>query len=219
MNAVLFDLDETLLDRTGSLRDFAMWQSQGMLRNTVSNPDQFIQRFIDLDSNGKVWKDEVYSKLIDEFQIKDWSVSELLQSYELCFSGFCKPKSGALEAVVALKAKGFKLGLVSNGKSPFQERNFNALGVSSIFDTVIVSESVGYRKPQNEIFELACKEVGVMPRQAIFVGDNPTSDIDGANNCGIFTIFIPGNFGETYDKADVNCPSFSELVDIVQNAI
>ena len=206
MKAVLFDLDETILDRTESLRDFALWQSQGMLRNTVSDSDQFIQKFIDLDSNGQVWKDKVYSELVDEFQIKDWTVSELLQSYELCFSGFCRPKNGVLEAIKILKKNEFKLGLVSNGKSPFQERNFNALGVSGLFDSVIISESVGCRKPQNEIFELACKEIGVMPRRTVFVGDNPTVDIDGANNCGMYTVFIPGHFGETYEKANINCP-------------
>jgi len=219
MKAVLFDLDETILDRTESLRDFVMWQAQGMLRNAISNPNQFSQRFIDLDSKGKVWKDKVYSDLVEEFQIKKWSVSELLLSYELCFSGFCKPKNGVLEAIKKLKERGLKLGLVSNGKSPFQERNFEALGVSSLFDAVIVSEAVGYRKPQREIFELACKCIGVEPAQTVFVGDNPVADIDGANNCGMFTVFIPGRFGETYEKANSNCSSFAELVDIVQNAI
>lgn len=219
MKAVLFDLDETILDRTASLRDFAAWQSRGMLRKSVSDPNKFCQRFIDLDSNGKVWKEKVYSNLVDEFQITDWSVSELLQSYELCFSGFCKPKNGVLEAIRVLKARGYKLGLVTNGKSPFQERNFNALGVSSLFDSITVSEAVGYRKPQKEIFELACKRIGVEPRQTIFVGDNATVDIDGANNCGMFTVFIPNVLGETYEKANSNCSSFTELVDIVQNAI
>lgn len=219
MKAVLFDLDETILDRTESLRDFALWQSQGMLRNSVFNADFFVQRFIDLDAHGMVWKDRVYAALVDEFQIKDWSVSELLRSYELCFSGFCKPKPGALEAIKTLKEKQFKLGLVSNAKSPFQERNFNALGVSELFDCVIISEAVGYRKPQRQIFELACEEIGISPKQTVFVGDNPTADIDGANNCGMYTVYIPGHFGEVYEKANISCPSFTELPDIVKNAI
>lgn len=217
--AVLFDLDETILDRTESLKDFIAWQSQGMLRNSILNPEKFSQRFIELDSNGKIWKDKVYSELVDEFQIKDWSVSELLQSYELSFSGFCKPKNGVIEAIKMLKEEGFKLGLVSNGKSPFQERNFKALGISDLFDSIIVSEAVGYRKPQKEIFKLACKELEVASKQTVFVGDNPASDIDGANNAGMFTVFIPGYFGETYKKENANCSNFTELVGIVNDAI
>jgi len=219
MKAVLFDLDETILDRTESLRDFAVWQSQGMLRNSVPDSAQFSRRFIDLDSNGRVWKDKVYSTLVEEFEIRDWSVSELLRSYELCFSGFCKPKNGVLEAIANLKEHGFKLGLVSNGRSPFQERNFKALGISDLFGSVVISEAVGYRKPQIEIYKLACHELAVAPKQTVFVGDNPITDIDGANGCGLFTVYIPGFYGETYDMANATCADFSTLVGIVQNAI
>ena len=66
IKAVLFDLDQTLLDRTASLKSFVDWQVKGMLRSQVSDRDLFIKRFIELDANGKVWKDRVYEILIDE---------------------------------------------------------------------------------------------------------------------------------------------------------
>jgi len=219
MQSVLFDLDETILDRTESLKDFVEWQSNGMLKDSISSSENFCKRFVELDSNGQVWKDKVYTQLVTEFKIEGWSVSELLQSYELCFSGFCKPKAGVLEAIQELKKEGLKLGLVSNGKSPFQERNFNALGAKNLFDSVIVSESVGYQKPQKEIFELACTELRVSAEQTVFVGDNPVADIDGANSCGMYTVFIPGHFGKTCEKANAICANFNQLLGIVQNAI
>lgn len=219
MSAVFFDLDETLLDRTKSLREFTIWQARGMLRNSISDVEQYCQRFIELDKNGLVWKDAVYTQLIDEFEISDWSASELLQSYELCFSGFCKPKKNAIEAVKALANEGIKLGLISNGKTPFQERNFNALGISDFFSVVIVSEAVGFRKPQMEIFELACTSINVPIKQSIFVGDNPEADIKGARNCGMYTIFIPGSHGVECEYADAICNDFSNLNGIVKCAI
>ena len=69
MKSVLFDLDETLLDRSESLKEFALWQSKGMLRREISDPNLFCQRFVELDSNGGVLKNKVYSQLIDEFGI------------------------------------------------------------------------------------------------------------------------------------------------------
>jgi len=168
MNAVLFDLDETILDRKVSLRDFTIWQARGMLRNSISDVEKFSDRFIELDKNGLVWKDVVYAQLIDEFQISDWSVPELLQTYELCFSGLCKAKYHVIEAIRTFAKEGFKLGLVSNGKSPFQKRNFNALGVSELFGAVVVSEAVGFRKPEKEIFELACVSLGVPSEKGCF---------------------------------------------------
>jgi len=136
MEAVLFDLDGTLLDRAASLTNFVQWQVEGMLKSEVVEKRQFVTRFLELDANGLVWKDKVYEKLIEEFRISNWSVAELLTSYELCFCAFSKPMKGASEVVETIKSMGVKIGLVSNGKSPFQERNFEALGISRLFDAV-----------------------------------------------------------------------------------
>ena len=189
MKAVLFDLDETILDRTASLIDFANWQVQGMLQSDVADKSLFVNRFIELDAYGTVWKDKVYEILVNEFSITQWSVSELLTSYELCFSGFCKPKQGVVQAIEILKKQGYKIALVSNGKSPFQERNFRSLGISHLFDLVIVSGAVGLRKPDKAIFELTCLKLAVKSEESIFVGDNPHADIRGANTVGMNSIY------------------------------
>ena len=217
-DTVLFDLDETLLDRAGSLRDFVTWQAKGMLCSSIEDEQEFCTRFIELDSNGSVWKDLVYSRLVEEFNITDWSVSELLSSYELCFSGFCKFIPNALTALESLNENGYKLGLVSNGKSPFQERNFNALGVSQLFGSVVVSEAVGYRKPDPEIFMLACKALRTIPDNVVFVGDNPKADIQGANNMGMYTVYIPRSFGQECKESDAVCADYKNLLSIVEKA-
>ena len=217
-DTVLFDLDETLLDRAGSLQDFVTWQARGMLRNSIENVSEFCNRFTELDSNGAVWKDQVYAQLIQEFKINDWSVSELLTSYELCFSGFCKFIPNAETALESLHQKGYKLGLVSNGKSPFQERNFNALGVNHLFSIVVVSEAVGFRKPEPEIFKLACNALDTSPENVIFVGDNPTADIAGANSLGMYSVYIPGVYGQECNEANIVCTDYTHLASIVEKA-
>ena len=150
--------------------------------------------------------------------IEGWSVTDLLQIYELCFCAFCKPRKGAIEAIKELSTLNYKLGIVSNGKSPFQERNFNSLGVSSLFDTLVVSESIGIRKPELEIFHLACSRLGVAPSDSLFVGDNPTVDIVGANNADMYSIYIPSHYGTTCKQANALCSDFSNLVKLVQDA-
>ena len=218
IKAVLFDLDQTLLDRTASLKSFVDWQARGMLRSQVSDRYLFVKRFIELDANGTVWKDRVYEVLIAEFKIAGWSIEELTTSYELCFSGFCQPKQGAVEAVHHLAAMGFKLGLVSNGKSPFQERNFNSLGISNLFDAVIVSEAVGLRKPDKAIFELAVAQLGVELHQSAFIGDNPVADIKGAKDVGMYSIYLLSHHGDRCDAANLVCNDWLKLPDMVRNA-
>lgn len=218
IDTVLFDLDETILDRKRSLHDFVSWQAGGMLRSSIQDEDTFCRRFIELDSNGAVWKDQVYSQLIEEFRIQDWSVSELLTSYELCFSGFCRLIPNVATALHTLNNQGYKLGIVSNGKSPFQERNFSALGVSHLFGTVVVSEAVGFRKPDSDIFKYACDKLGTIPANAAFVGDNPVADIGGANRVGMYSVYIPRQFGPACEYADSICTDYSHLTNIIAKA-
>ena len=218
MDAVFFDFDETILDRRSSLVDFVTWQTNEMLRSEVKNTDLFIERFLNLDANGTVWKDVVYSSLVSEFSVLQWTSDELLTSYESCFSRFCKPKAGVVEAIKALHARGYKIGLISNGKSPFQERNFNSLGISELFDTVIISDAVGHRKPEIEIFNLACDSINVEPANSIMIGDNPKADIDGANLAGLYTIYVPSYHGGPCDAANACCNDYSKLVGLVEAA-
>lgn len=49
---------------------------------------RFIQRFVELDQNGAVWKDTVYKKLIDEFKIESIEYHDLLKSYISDFNKF-----------------------------------------------------------------------------------------------------------------------------------
>lgn len=79
---------------------------------------------------------------------------------------------------------------------------------------MIVSEADGIRKPTPEIFELACRELGFSTQNTVFIGDNPTADIDGANKLGMYTVYIPGNYGQTYEKVDYVCHNYSELVSV-----
>ena len=209
--AVLFDLDGTLLDRALSLRAFVRWQAEGMLGAEIDNKEAYIARFIELDANGRAWKDVVYETLIDEFSIENWAMKELLTTYELCFCAFARPRPGAVEAVATLRSLGAKIALVSNGKSPFQERNFRSPGISSLFDAVIISEAVGLRKPDKKIFYLACDRLKDQASDCVFVGDSIESDIEGANNSGMPSIYLPAGLDYDCATATTVCTSFAEL--------
>lgn len=189
--AVLFDLDETVLDRTASLKAFVQWQVDGMLRGQVACSKTFIQRFIELDNHGKVWKDKVYGQLVDEFSIEHWSAEDLLESYLLCFCGFSTPRTAIGGALEYLNARDIRMGIVTNGKSPFQERNVRTLARSEYFEITLVSDAVGIRKPDRRIFELACAKLDAKIELSIFVGDNPVADIQGAKQAGMKTIYVP----------------------------
>lgn len=216
IKAILFDLDQTLLDRTDSLRHFLNWQVNFFQLVAQSQKADFIEKFIQLDANGSVWKDVVYRQLIQDFAIKNYSEQFLLQSYIQDFNKFCRSFGHVESAILRLHQAGYLLGLISNGKTPFQEHNFQALGLAEYFSTVLVSEAVALRKPDAAIFQLACEKLKVQAEQCIFVGDNENADIQGAKAVGMKSIFFNPDTQICSQHADANLHDYADVWDMIQ---
>ncbi|MBB6695081.1 HAD family hydrolase [Cohnella xylanilytica] len=190
IRAVLFDLDGTLLDRDRSLEAFLDNQYDRLEAFRHIPKEPFKLRFVELDARGCVWKDRVYRTLIEEFGAEGRAnAEELLADYVNSFRFHCRPFPGTIELLEGLKRRGFKLALVTNGYTDFQESNISALNLNPFFDEILISEREGVRKPDPEIFLRALHRLGVSPEEAVFVGDHPENDIDGAAKAGLRTIW------------------------------
>ena len=90
---------------------------------------------------------------------------------------------------------GYALALVSNFTyAPVIYAGVRKLRFSLYFNCILVSDYVGWRKPHPRIFEEALKRLDKNVEQAVFVGDNPMEDIQGAKAIGMKAIFIPSQF-------------------------
>ena len=215
--AVIFDLDQTLLDRTTSLKKFLRWQINFFQLVPTMKKELFIQRFLELDDNGKIWKDRVYEQLIHEFSINHVSQNTLLASYINDFNKFSCCFESIENTIIKLKEQGYLIGLISNGRTPFQEHNFYALGLTEFFSSIIVSEAVGLRKPDPAIFLLSCRQLNVSPQDCTFVGDNELADIQGAKAVGMKTIFFHPDPRISSLMADANLHDYARLIEILEH--
>ena len=218
IRALLFDLDQTLFDRTQSLFHFAQQQYR-RFHPHISHvaADHFCDRLVTLDANGAVWKDRVYQQLIDEFEIAGVGWEVLLDDYVTRFAHSCVGFPHLHETLYALVTRGYMLGVVTNGRSPFQERNIEALGIAHYFDAVLVSATEGVRKPESEIFMRAAQRLDVRTEDIIFVGDNPQADIAGAQRCGMKTIWFSPRAIEVCTFADRECKGLNEILDLAES--
>lgn len=190
IKAVLFDLDGTLLDRDTSLQKFIDKQYERFNPNVGHIPkDKYITRFIELDCRGYVWKDKVYQQLIKEFAIIDITWEELLEDYLTYFKYCCVPFSNLIKTLEVLKGKSITLGIITNGRGQFQLDNIRALGIEKYFDTILVSEWEGFKKPNPIIFERALERLKLLPNECIFVGDHPDNDVKAAQNVGMMGVW------------------------------
>lgn len=186
IKAVVFDLDGTLLNRDASVQVFIQKQYKRLNKWLNHVPiEKYITRFIELDNRGYVWKDKVYRNLVDEFDITGLTWEELLQDYISQFQDSCVPFSNLISTLEKLKDYNIVLGLITNGKGQFQLDNIKALGIEKYFETILISEWEGMKKPEPQIFQKALKNLNVLPSESIYVGDHPINDVQASQNLGM----------------------------------
>jgi putative hydrolase of the HAD superfamily len=94
-----------------------------------------------------------------------------------------------LPALDAMRAAGFRLGVVSNWGWTAPEL-LHLLELSSHFEVLAISARVGYQKPHPAIFRHALDLMSAAPQDAIHVGDDPGADVVGARRAGIEPVLI-----------------------------
>ncbi|MBQ9729850.1 MAG: HAD-IA family hydrolase [Clostridia bacterium] len=109
----------------------------------------------------------------------------------------------AAETLVALKEKGYKIALATNGVSTIQKGRLRTL--EGLYDKVFVSEEIGAIKPQAAFFESVLKGVGAKEEKCLMVGDSLSSDMLGAQRAGIDFVFYNGRKSAERPLGAVSC--------------
>lgn len=187
IRALLFDLDETLHDRSGSLPYFLRDQYQ-RFREVAHVPiDDYITTFLLLDQEGRVWKDVVYAEMIRRFELS-LSVEVLLHDYVTRYPIFARSFPG-VDTFFAQLPPDLPIGLLSNGRTTFQRAVCDAIGLSPSFTQIGISEQEGVRKPDPIFFLRLTDRLGVRPDEVLYVGDNYDHDILPARALGMQAIW------------------------------
>jgi putative hydrolase of the HAD superfamily len=114
---------------------------------------------------------------------------------------------------IGLKAKGLKLGIVSNGFKKDVNHVLGEFNLEKWFDAIITIDSCNCAKPKKEIFVYALNKLGIQPQEAIFVGDSVLHDYEGALKVGIKPFLIDRE-GKIQSKFDT-ITNLEELLIIV----
>ena len=123
---------------------------------------------------------------------------------------------GVEEVLKILNVK-YKLGLVSNGRTDVQHAKIRNSGIKKYFSAICISESIGSKKPDPEIFLSCLGGLSVNADEAVFVGDNPVADIQPALALGMEAVWVENqNFPESC-HACKRIRHLPELLSIVES--
>ena len=124
------------------------------------------------------------------------------------------PYPESAQVLRTLKGMGPELYVVSNWDIQLV-RVLDDLGWTPYFDGVVVSAVLGVEKPAPDIFEEALRLAGVDRKKVLHVGNDPLTDVRGAREAGIATVFVARQKGVEAPEATFTIPDLSGLPEIV----
>lgn len=200
---IFFDLDHTLWDyETNScttLRE--LYDAFGLQALGVTDCGSFERQFKkvnlqlwDLYDRGligsEVIRQQRFKQILEHFALSDGKLCEALS---VAYMQSCPQKGTllphALETLHYLSAH-YTMTVVTNGFEEVQHIKLTAGNLHQFFNHIVTSKKAGCKKPSRGIFEYAMKANNVLPSEVIMIGDNLVTDIGGAQNASIDTVFF-----------------------------
>ena len=127
---------------------------------------------------------------MEHYGIHDTALADhLSEDYVYWSPRIVRLVTGTMELLEYLKPK-YHLHLITNGFQEVQHTKLDGSGMAPYFESLTVSEEVGVKKPNPEIFFRALQKAGAQPNESLMIGDEMAVDIDGARSAGIDQVFF-----------------------------
>jgi putative hydrolase of the HAD superfamily len=193
IKAVFFDIDNTLYD--------SALQVEMVRRNAIK---AMIEAGLDIDAEEGLkalqeivaLKGSNYQNHFDEL-LKKYGcegnpriLAAGIVAYHNTKLSYLVPFPDTIPTLLTLRQRGYKIGVITEGRSVKQWEKLISLGLQHFFHAVLISEEVQKQKPDVEIFITAAKRIGYEPGESAMVGDRLDKDIIGAKAAGMTTIQI-----------------------------
>lgn len=210
LEAVLFDLDGTLLDTAA---DIAEALNRALAeRGWPPIAASEVQRMIGRGSPALMERAAAFQgRPLDE-AAKAALLERFFHHYEfLEASGEFKamPYPGAAECLRALHEAGLRIAVVTNKHERFATGLLKALALSGWVDRVVGGDSCPRRKPDPAPLLFACEQLGAAAAHALMVSDS-INDVQAARGAGIPVICVPYGYNEGADPRLLPCDGFVE---------
>lgn len=207
---ILLDIDDTLIDFHKCEREAL---SKLFLKfNIAPSPENFAhfnkenKSVWALFEKGQVKQSEINTQRFSQFlKAIDIDTSKRLTEIAESYLDFLSQEHHLLEGATAFVqslSAHFKLAVLTNGFTSVQKKRLEGSGLISFFDSVFISEEIGYSKPNKEIFNHVLKKYPHFERKNILmVGDSLGSDILGANHAKIDSCWLNPKMAINYSSA------------------
>lgn len=224
IRAVLFDFDDTLALRhpafAKALQEILKWLYPTADAATLAARHQEMSLFNDYGYGMPCSYSEFFARYM-----KKWvpgaavDTDSVVDRFFTTFAACCQICGDVLPVLQELRTQGVPVGVITNGESCLQNAKLTLSGVRPYLDIAVVGGDENRQKPHASVFHRTAARLGIAPTDCLYVGDNPTNDIEGALDAGMHAVWIdrglePDN--PCYSRPiPANVPTVHSLTDIL----
>lgn len=219
--AVLFDLDNTLIDFMRVKKSSVDAALNVMIASGVKISKKQAEKILyDIYAVHGIEHQQIFQKfLLKTIKKVDYkTLAKAIYAYRKTQAGVLAPYDSVFPTLIELKKRGLKLAIVTDAPRLKAWIRLVEMRIEDFFDVVVTHEDTGIYKPRKEPFLKALKQLKLKPEDCIMVGDWPERDIAGANKVGITTVFAKYGATKTIKNsgADYDIKDLKELLKIVK---
>ena len=218
--AILFDLDDTILEFDGSAD--RVWRSV-VAEHACSLAGLDVEQFMAALNEYREWywgdperhrrgrldlpraRREVVRGTFDLLGLTAPAMADAIaHAYSVQRELEIRPFPGAIETLNHVRAKDIRMALVTNGTSAMQRGKIERFGLESRFDYILIEEEFGFGKPDDRVYLHAIEQLDTSPSETWMVGDNLEWEVATPQRLGIFSIWVDSAGTGLPETANVN---------------
>ena len=231
IEAVLFDLDDTLHDNYGLIHRTAHRVVEELSKQCTidakllaeayfSSGDEFWERIRSTGRQSAGLRQWMRMRMVHAMGLDQESrlADRAIELFDRYFKEYIQLYPAVSELLVVLRKRGIKLGLATNGLTDTHREKIALLKLEGMFDAVFIADEVGTAKPDPRFFLHACARLGTLPSHTLMVGDHWERDVQGARKAGLLALWFNPRGEVSWEKqtaSDEMIRDFSELMRMI----
>ena len=153
----------------------------------------------------------VFKRLYSDRNVKvtTQSVTATAQYFRILSTKYIKLYDGAVEFLTSLRNKGKKVYLLSNAQHDFTYYEILFLDIEKYFDGILISSNEKCKKPDPYFYQILFDRYNLEKSESIMIGNDKSSDIKGANDFGIDSLYFYSNISPREDLTLPNTATYT----------
>ncbi len=201
IKAIIFDLDDTLYDCSGTLVLKGKKLAAKIISKTIKCSEEEALK-LQMEIEGRLGpKADIASEISSLYNLQEDFCKEITNTINTLEVDGAVLFPDTMDSINELKRLGYKLFLVTFGKRKMQKKKINTLGLERAFDEIVITENP---QGKEKCFREIITKYGLEPEQVLCVGDKIKDEIEVGRKLGMPTALMKHGRHYHFYKSEIS---------------